>query len=489
MKINKPLQIIFVVFIGIIVSLVLLEVGLRIIGAVYQNITRQKDKIVIVTDKDHFNILCTGASWTAGAGAPMGEDYPSQLEEILNERIGGKTFTVFGRGMSGQNTSQILARLEEDIDDTKPNLVFFTGGLANDWNHWGFLKYKKTNKTLAVFADYLENIKIFKLGKILVRDIARNLKGKQRGISKPYNKQRKKGGRLSYIFKKRIKRDPSNGKHYMDLGMIYLRKRHISEASECFLKGIKNDPKFSGNYNGMGKLSALKGENEQAIKWYKKGIKVDPKSGSNYAGIGHTYYKQREYKKAIRWYEKAFKVCPSGLLWFEWRGSDAAIAFGYYVLADSYEKTGNHKKAAEYTNKLKLLIDGLPNNERRDVKRHLDKGIHDWIKADYTKVVAICRSQGIPVIIQTYPTDGRIAIWINKAIREVAYELGVPFVDQEKLFIEYFDISGANSDDYFELPANIRPHAIGGGHCNEKGYRFMAENLSNKIQEEEVFKE
>lgn len=482
MKLNKPLQITLVVIMGILAAFILLEAGLRVMGVIYQHTHQQKDPIAIVGDKDHFNVLCTGASWTAGCGAPSGKDYPSQLEEILNERVDGKTFTVFRRAIVSQNTAQVLDRLESDIDETQPNLVIFLVGVANGWNHWGFLDYKKADKALASSVDYIENIKTFKLTKILASDVADKLRRKQLGMSKAYNEQRKKEEQKLRYLKERIEEYPDNGILYLKVGTAYLRRQNGPKAEEYYLKGIEKDPEVSGNYTGMGGLSMARGDFPEAIDWYKKGIKVDPSNGNNYAGIGWAYYRQREYKKAIEWYEKALEIDPSGVTRAAWYG-------GYVTISHAYNRLGMYEKAKEYADKASGAIDSVASNRREKSMMYAHQDIRAWIKSDFTEMVAICRSQDIPVIMQTFPNDGydKFGIGINQAIRETAQELGVPFVDQQELFIEYFEDKDLDRSKYFEFPSTDRYHVTGEGHCNEMGYRLMAQNLYNKIREEGIF--
>ena len=48
-----------------------------------------------------YRILCLGDSFTYGVGAPLGKDYPSQLERILNEKCDKNKFETINRGIPG----------------------------------------------------------------------------------------------------------------------------------------------------------------------------------------------------------------------------------------------------------------------------------------------------------------------------------------------------------------------------------------------------
>jgi hypothetical protein len=59
---------------------------------------------------DTVRVLCLGESTTALGGASA---YPRLLEQILNERGGGRRFTVVNAGLPGITTDQVVAGLEE----------------------------------------------------------------------------------------------------------------------------------------------------------------------------------------------------------------------------------------------------------------------------------------------------------------------------------------------------------------------------------------
>ncbi len=69
-------------------------------------------------------IICFGDSLTHGTGAPVGRDYPSQLEKLINR-------PVINAGVPGDTTAKALARLERDVLRKKPGIVLITLG-GND---------------------------------------------------------------------------------------------------------------------------------------------------------------------------------------------------------------------------------------------------------------------------------------------------------------------------------------------------------------------
>ena len=95
---EKTKRRIIVVLVGIALSLIVLEVALRIVGSIYAHLSESD----IVLDRDGRNIiLCIGDSVTFGLGAPMGFSYPAQLQKMLDESDPKSKFTVINRGRPG----------------------------------------------------------------------------------------------------------------------------------------------------------------------------------------------------------------------------------------------------------------------------------------------------------------------------------------------------------------------------------------------------
>jgi lysophospholipase L1-like esterase len=74
-------------------------------------------------------IVALGSSSTYGAGASTrAASYPSRLAEELIRRFPGQKFTVLNRGISGEDISDMLARLDTAVIREKPDLVLWQLG-------------------------------------------------------------------------------------------------------------------------------------------------------------------------------------------------------------------------------------------------------------------------------------------------------------------------------------------------------------------------
>jgi len=77
-------------------------------------------------------VLCVGDSHTRGQLDP--DNYPAQLELILNERAGGH-YRVINVGIPGLNTAQVRKRFERYIGYYRPAIVLHWAGINNFWNY------------------------------------------------------------------------------------------------------------------------------------------------------------------------------------------------------------------------------------------------------------------------------------------------------------------------------------------------------------------
>jgi acyl-CoA thioesterase I len=74
-------------------------------------------------------IVALGSSSTAGLGASTPENnYPNRLAAELGERFPGTQVQVINRGVGGEDAREMLARLDRDVRDERPDLVLWQVG-------------------------------------------------------------------------------------------------------------------------------------------------------------------------------------------------------------------------------------------------------------------------------------------------------------------------------------------------------------------------
>jgi lysophospholipase L1-like esterase len=77
-------------------------------------------------------VLCVGDSHTRGQPPP--DNYPAELERLLNER-GAGAWRVLNVGVPGTSTRQVRERFERYLDYYRPAVVLHWAGINNAWNH------------------------------------------------------------------------------------------------------------------------------------------------------------------------------------------------------------------------------------------------------------------------------------------------------------------------------------------------------------------
>lgn len=120
------------IFLVLLVTAVLVEIALQAISFfVYR--AHSPDSIDI-DEAGGPRIMCVGDSFTFGSGASGPRfNYPAAMEQILRDRRGAD-FHVANYGWPGQNSSDVLAKLEEQLDRTKPSVTCVLVGVNDAWS-------------------------------------------------------------------------------------------------------------------------------------------------------------------------------------------------------------------------------------------------------------------------------------------------------------------------------------------------------------------
>ncbi|HTY44611.1 MAG TPA: hypothetical protein VMD52_01300, partial [Patescibacteria group bacterium] len=103
------------VLVGFFAFFILLEASLRLGGFALRSLQEYRN-LQSLRHKGTYRIMCLGESTTAG-------QYPSFLQEALDKRHTGVTFSVIDRGVIATDTPAILRRLEENLATYKPDMV------------------------------------------------------------------------------------------------------------------------------------------------------------------------------------------------------------------------------------------------------------------------------------------------------------------------------------------------------------------------------
>jgi tetratricopeptide (TPR) repeat protein len=114
------------VMLGVLTALVILEVGMRSAGYAMRLAQEHRNRQALGR-KHELRVLCLGESTTAGS-SEHGR-YPEMLEDILNRQEVGVRFAVVNQGRIGATTNEIVAEIEDDLDEIEPDVVVVMMGI------------------------------------------------------------------------------------------------------------------------------------------------------------------------------------------------------------------------------------------------------------------------------------------------------------------------------------------------------------------------
>ncbi len=150
---------------GMLAMLVLLELGLRVTGAVFQ-------RGVGPETSGEFTILCVGDSYTYGLGAPSGRGWPGQLEELLEAR--GLPTRAVNRGVLSGTSHDVFESIEDDISQSRPDLVLMLVGSSNPSDYRGYFAWQAERSALARVYQAIWEVRVVRLIGFLTRDMRRH---------------------------------------------------------------------------------------------------------------------------------------------------------------------------------------------------------------------------------------------------------------------------------------------------------------------------
>jgi lysophospholipase L1-like esterase len=127
MQIQAWLTRLLLVLLGLLLAMLLLEIGLRVTTLFFGGRTAG------TVGPGYHTILTLGDSHTYGVGCSAEDSYPGQLQAELERRKSGK-YRVINLGLPGMNSSQIKSRLVEWTQQYHPEIIVLCVGVNNSWN-------------------------------------------------------------------------------------------------------------------------------------------------------------------------------------------------------------------------------------------------------------------------------------------------------------------------------------------------------------------
>ena len=150
------------VLFGLLVALVLAEVGMRLAGVVLMASQRSSSR-ERAGDEAAVRILCLGESTSAEMFSDRGDlSWPGVLEKLLNSTPGARRYRVYNEAVPGLITSVIAADLDRRLAQFQPHLVVTMIGVndrnlgtrhLDSWAPWRGLRIYKLVRWLAQAYD------------------------------------------------------------------------------------------------------------------------------------------------------------------------------------------------------------------------------------------------------------------------------------------------------------------------------------------------
>ena len=257
---------------GFLLTLALLETGLRLAGFIILSVQEHRN-LQSIKHKGTYRIVCLGESTTTAAGwIPNDYAYPEQLEQILNDLNIGIRFSIINEGAIGTNTTAILNRLQTYLDRYHPDMVIAMMGINDKGAHMPSEYADSPGPAHGIAA-----LKTYKL----VRMLGLHIAAKTREVHVPSSKAKRmpveaKDGTTSADARAQEKEIPASGQvkdsavFYFEQGKQFWYEQEFSRAEEAFLKARELDPGNNRIYMELGICYWIQEQYPKAEKVFKE---------------------------------------------------------------------------------------------------------------------------------------------------------------------------------------------------------------------------
>lgn len=532
---KKILQNIGLVFLGIFLGLLALEVTMRIGGFAILYMQRNHG-ITGINGTNNVRVLTLGESTTADFQYGQ-NSWPAELETILNNKSTGKKFKVYNEGIPGITTNVLLANLEGNLDKYKPDIVIAMMGI----NDRGL--FVENNDTFPTEGNFLKNLRIYKLYSRIAEGLNYKLseskkessfKEKELGLRKLMEKKPRDAGtfaelaqlyinnekwkELQEISMRQATEEPNNpvgvqnlilayeklGKHreagqllnrllqinpnnsylYLKLGYNYEWQNRPSDAILMLLEYLQRQHTYNeGTMNFLGSLYIETNNYEMAYSVYKLILTADPEKTDQIFYMGDLYNKTGKTNEAIEFFKKIIEKNPNNFAAY----SELAIYYfdnnmtseGEAVFDKITKTNANPASLIQGYNKMGYRFQKKGYNEYAN--RLFDKSLelreknhNPTTQKNYRKLYEETNKKGIKLIVMQYPT-----LDADNLKRMFRSDEEVVFVGNENNFRAALNESnyGEYFVDYFAATFGYGKF----GHATTKGNRLIAENVAGEV--------
>lgn len=460
---------------GVCITLIFLELSLRLTGSFSKDSVPREMHLKPNTDKEVYRIICLGDSWTNDRGLDEADNYPAQLEKILNSSQSKRMFKVYNLGFPNFNSTMVLRKFKNAYAGLRPDAVVVMMGRSDYWNFTGI-------DTSGLW--FWESIKLLFLQSKI---------GELTAILK-YNFQYKllRSKKIGGIFdKKETKRQEFKSFYeFVAQGNMYRSKAMFNEAVNSYERALNICPDHTVALLELSRSYKLEHKYDLAVSALLKVLETDSGSENIFSELDDIFIQQKQPKKTVDFYRRLFFKYPEN----EFIRKKLTGAF--IVFADDLSKRELFKQSAEnYIRALALDPDNADIHDRLIYNRAiLQKGLskknitprttvkstglnansykrdssinkkrRQCFSRNLKEFINICTRENIQLIFSSYPKE------MTDLMQENAYVYNIPIVDQRPAF-EMLE-QKKDSSQFFKKD----------GHCSKEGYRVVAENIALKI--------
>jgi len=514
-----------VTLLGVLFALVVLELSLRAAGGLFTGRQRIRNVEAMEPLGGHV-ILCVGESTTAMGGD---DSYPSQLQDVLDERAGDGRFTVINEGIPGTDTSVIVSQLANNLDRYGAEVVVAMMG-ANDVPDGAI---PKLDVPAADRTGPLGSLRTVKLARQLLfevdKDRTRKAGGSGPGAGPPGHDRGRPGSHPQYeagvnearmlvdayryaeaeeALLQAVELDPGRLPAYVQLGHLYETLARYEEAEEALMAGVQTCPRCPDPLIELARHYERREEAEPAMEHFRQAISMQPDDTRAWFGLGRMLRKEERFAEAAEAFERVVALEPDDPRAYVSLGlcleplgeldrAEVALHKGWSMdlgdrrafirLADFLERQGRHTEMEQ------LVAEAVTDDADDDILGRIARYYSrqgDAEQADrYLRLADDARRRHTPPMTrENYLTSRRIVdargvhlVAVQYPVRDIdpltaifAGTEGVHFVDNGNPFREALARMPYDRLFWDNCYGDF-------GHCTREGNRLLAENVADVI--------
>lgn len=450
-------------FISLVLTLAVVEVGLRAAGSIVQKYheqehipefdepnTRDND-----TTYEHFTagneaVMCIGDSFTNGGNVQSYDTYPYFLYKKLNS--GSKKISVLNYGKCESTTFEALERIQQYLSDLKsagypkPKYISLLVGSADMFGEsFGPVNDRTISAVDMGISSFYKSFRLYKIYRILKYEYFRRFGFSDR-LRIPYTK---------------VSQRELIATHYI-----------FENAREIFTKS--SEPDYAMGTPEFAKLSDNLPE-EYSKSWFNEVLPKESLPGKVYLEritmyLSSIYARKNKHTEIIKLLVNLMRKYPT----YFWQED--------YLKALRYNLIQSLKLQSQYvpSDILNILIQletsnpALSKNQTlqdfKDVITNWDRYMKELdLKRSlaWRDIVELAETENIQLILQTYPSGYTST---NSMIRRVAKKYSLPLVDNNLIFQPLIQRDGREK------------YLFDDDHCTPEGYKIIAENVFETIK-------